>query len=274
MAQIMNLSENITRQLISGLSEKSEKPNETLNNSLRLLAKWRSVLIQNTLLAKEGTHVLQGPLKGLDFIEQSAEGCHIAKLLGCYEQPLQSHIEKVIKGNYSKILNIGCAEGYYAVGFAKSMPRVISLAFDTDHNAQEICKKLAQKNEVNSRVKVSGLFSPRDFEKFSNEAVLVFCDIEGAEEELLDPKIAPALIMMDIIVESHECIKKGITDKLISRFRQTHEIQLVVDDGARQLKNPPVWFTQLSHLDQLLATWEWRAGPTPWLVMHSREKGV
>ena len=52
-----------------------------LNNGLRLLAKWRSVLIQNTLLQQHGTLVMQGPLKGLDFLPQSAEGCQIAGLL-------------------------------------------------------------------------------------------------------------------------------------------------------------------------------------------------
>ena len=30
---------------------------------------------------------------------------------------------------------------------------------------------------------------------------------------------------------------------------------------------PPAWFNNLAHLDQLLATWEWRSGATPWLVM-------
>lgn len=30
------------------------------------------------------------------------------------------------------------------------------------------------------------------------------------------------------------------------------------------------WFNNLAHLDQLLATWEWRSGPTPWLVMKTK----
>ena len=107
----MSLSETVTKQLLSSLSKESANPNDTLNNALRLLSKWRSVLLQNTLLEKEGTRVLQGPLKGLDFIEQSAEGCHIAKLIGCYEQPLQPYITAAIKKDYSTVLNIGCAEG-------------------------------------------------------------------------------------------------------------------------------------------------------------------
>ena len=266
----MTLAEKISSQAVSMLSNKTD--NGTLNNTLRLLSKWRSVLIQNTLLEKEGTRVIQGPLKGLDFIEQSAEGCHIAKLLGCYEQPLQPYISAAISKGYTTVLNIGCAEGYYAVGLARAMPEVKSLAFDTDPKAQVACKELAAKNGVSNRVEVSGLFTPSNFADYDQSSTLVFCDIEGAELELLDPEIAPALKSMDIIVESHECLRAGITDALITRFSVTHDIQLITDNGSRQLENSPAWFKQLSHLDQLLATWEWRSGPTPWLVMHPKAR--
>jgi hypothetical protein len=238
-----------------------------LNNALRLLSKWRSVLIQNTLLQQQGTIVMQGPLQGLDFLAQSAEGCHIAKLLGCYEQPLQPFIQDAIGAGYPTILNIGCAEGYYAVGMALRMPNTRVLAHDLNPKAQEICAELAHKNKVSDRVTVGGLFTPADFAAYSGQKVLLMCDIEGAERELLDPALAPALKGMDIIVESHECLIHGITQLLIERFKATHDIKLVQDDGQRQLVTPPAWFVNLAHLDQLLATWEWRSGPTPWLVM-------
>jgi hypothetical protein len=32
----------------------------------------------------------------------------------------------------------------------------------------------------------------------------------------------------------------------------------------------PAWLQELAHLDQLLAVWEWRAAPTPWLVMRPK----
>jgi hypothetical protein len=76
---------------------------------LRLFSKWRSVLIQNTLLQLHGTHVMHGPLTGMDFLSQSAEGCHVAKIIGTYEQPLQPYIEAAIDQKYETILNIGCA---------------------------------------------------------------------------------------------------------------------------------------------------------------------
>lgn len=266
----MSLHAQIRQQLTQQINQQSGAAVDdpvTLNNALRLLSKWRSVLIQNTLLQQQGTIVMQGPLQGLDFLPQSAEGCHIAKLLGCYEQPLQPYIEQAIQKQYATILNIGCAEGYYAVGMAKRMPGTRVLAHDLNPKALDISAALAQKNGVSDRVTIGGLFTPDDFATHAEQDVLVMCDIEGAERELLNPESAPALQSMDIIVESHECLIPGITQLLIDRFKATHNITLVQDDGQRQLVKPPAWFLNLAHLDQLLATWEWRSGPTPWLVM-------
>jgi SAM-dependent methyltransferase len=265
----MSLEQNIQSQLLTQL-QGVQASQAQLNNALRLLSKWRSVLIQNTLLQQQGTVVVQGPLAGMDFLPQSAEGCHIAKLLGCYEQPLQPFIEEAIVNAYPTILNIGCAEGYYAVGMARRMPSTQVLAFDLNPKAQEVCTALAQKNTVSDRVKVGALFKPQDFEDYGGQKVLVLCDIEGAEKDLLDPEVAPALKGMDLIVESHECLLPGITQLLINRFKDTHQITLVQDNGQRQLSDTPQWFNNLAHLDQLLATWEWRSGATPWLVMKAK----
>ena len=263
----MSFHNNI-RQELACLFETSEIDEEgQLNNGLHLLSKWRSVLIQNTWLQSQGTEVFHGPLIGLDFLRQSTEGCHLAKLLGSYEQPLQPFIEAAIQAQYSLILNIGCAEGYYAVGMARRMPATRVLAFDLDLNAQRVCTELIAKNKVTDRVTVGALFKPADFAQHMGQKVLVLCDIEGAERELLDPVNAPALLGMDVIVESHECLIPGITELLINRFKESHQITLVQDNGQRQLPPMPAWFNNLAHLDQLLATWEWRSGATPWLVM-------
>ncbi len=268
-----SINSQVQKQLQSILSQATPdnaSEQAQLNNALRLLSKWRSVLIQNTLLKSQGTVVMQGPLAGMDFLPQSAEGCHIAKLLGCYEQPLQPFIEEAINLAYPTILNIGCAEGYYAVGMVRRMPSTQVLAFDLNPKAQEVCSALAQKNGMSDRVKVGALFKPEDFDAYRNQKVLVLCDVEGAEKELLNPEVAQALKGMDLIIESHECLIPGITQTLIDRFKDSHNITLVQDNGQRQLQDSPQWFKNLAHLDQLLATWEWRSGATPWLVMKAR----
>ncbi len=152
------------------------------------------------------------------------------------------------------------------------MPSTQVLAFDINPKAQEVCAALAQKNAVSDRVKVGALFKPEDFEAYGGQRVLVLCDIEGAEKDLLNPEVAPALKGMDLIVESHECLLPGIMQLLINRFKDTHQITLVQDNGQRQLQDAPQWFNNLAHLDQLLATWEWRSGATPWLVMKTKQQ--
>ena len=270
--KMSELSELITNQMRTLICDATEDPNIKLNNGLRLLAKWRSLLIQNTLLEKNGVGVLQGPLKGLNFVEQSSEGCHVAKLLGCYEQPLQPYLLRAINRNYGTLINIGCAEGYYAVGLAVAMPNTNSLAFDTDENAQKACADLAKKNGVADRVKIGKHFNIQKFADYESHNALVLCDIEGAERDLLDPIKAPALSNLDIIVESHECLVRGITEELTRRFSSSHNIIRVNDNGQRSLEEAPKWFAEMAHLDQLLATWEWRSGPTPWLVMDAKNK--
>jgi len=270
----MSIHITIRDQLRKNLALDAQDEIVRLNNALRLLSKWRSVLIQNTLLRHSGTIVQQGPFFGLDFLENSAEGCHIAKLLGCYEQPLQPFIERAIASQYPEILNIGCAEGFYAVGLAKRMPNTRVYAYDTNDNAQKVCRGLAEKNGVANRIRIDSIFHTHDFSNFADRNILVICDIEGGERDLLDPAHAPSLKSMDVIVESHECLVPGVTQLLIDRFNDSHDITLVRDNGQRALSNPPEWFENLAHLDQLLATWEWRAGPTPWLVMRSKKFSI
>ena len=169
----MSFHANVRQQLLSLLKNGEADESAQLNNTLRLLSKWRSVLLGNTLLHHQGTVVMAGPLKGMDFLAQSAEGCHIAKLLGCYEQPLHFAIEEAIAAEYPQILNIGCAEGYYAVGMARRMPHTRVHAFDLNANAREICAELAQKNGVAGQVTIGELFQPQDFDTYADQKTLV-----------------------------------------------------------------------------------------------------
>ncbi len=263
----MSLHDDIRSAILANLEVKHDDEIIQLNNALRLLAKHRCVLIQNTFIKNNGLSVLQGPFAGLNFLKTSAEGCHIPKLLGCYEQPLLPYIEKAIEGEYQAVVNIGSAEGYYAVGMALRMPNAVFHAFDLSDAARAFCYELAKSNNVSERVQIGSLFETGDFDKFRDVETLILCDIEGGEVDLLDPKAAPSLKKFDIIVEAHEGDYPGTIQALLDRFRETHSVEIIYDSGHRYLYDVPSWFLKLSHLDQLLATWEWRSASTPWLIM-------
>jgi len=114
-----------------------------------------------------------------------------------------------------------------------------------------------------------GEFAPQDFQAFAGRNVLVLVDCEGAEDDILKPDLGPALAGMNLIVETHDVFRPGVKARLIERFSPTHDIT-VVDLGPKTMPLP-AWLQEFAHLDQLLAVWEWRSAPTPWLGM--RPKG-
>jgi len=261
----MNLHQHIQSQLLVLLNQ--APPSEaSLNNALRLLAKYRSTLIQNTLVQQHGTRVMAGPFAGMDFIEHSAEGCHVPKLLGCYEEELHPFLNALPQARYTTVLNIGCAEGYYAVGIKRLLPEVRVLAYDINPAAQEACRALADKNAI--EIEIGAEFKSEDFAQFAGEKVLVWCDIEGAEIDLLDPAKAPALSGMDLLVELHPTPKGHTVGIVPQRFATTHHIEIREARGHNPILPP--FLKQLGHLDQLLAQWEWRSAPTPWAIMRAR----
>jgi len=265
----MSLQKSIKLSLVNYLSEDSKNEINQLNDSLRLLCKWRSLLITNTYIQKCGVGIFQGPFKDMQFLNQSSEGCHMAKLFGTYEQPLHKYIEEIISTKYETIFNIGSAEGYYSVGLATRMQTTKILSFDLNVAAQKACIELAKKNNVSKSIEVFGEFHPELVKSHENEKCLILCDVEGEENRLLDIANYPALIKFDILVESHDCFKSGMTEELVNRFSPTHQIIIINDNGQRHLDIQPEWFLKFSHLDQLLAVWEWRSGPTPWIFMKS-----
>lgn len=239
-----------------------------LEAGLRLLAKWRSQMLANTYVGKHGVTVFQGPFQGMTYLEQSTEGALIARLLGCYEAELHPHLAAIASEGLDCVIDVGCAEGYYAVGLARQLPEVTVYAHDISEEARNACTALAARNEVSDRVIVGGEFKPQDFEAFAGRRVLVLVDAEGAELEVLRPDLSPALAGMKLIVETHDVFRPGALATLMERFGPTHDIIRV--DAQGKVFEMPEWLRELSHLDQVLASWEWREKPTPWLVMRPK----
>ncbi|HET7884042.1 MAG TPA: class I SAM-dependent methyltransferase [Acetobacteraceae bacterium] len=241
---------------------------DKLNLALRLLAKYRATLLQNTVVQQCGTTVQSGPFAGMRFVAQSTEGCHVPKLLGCYEAELHPHIVAAAGRGYDAVINIGAAEGYYAVGLARLLPAAQVYAYDTNAASHAVCRAVAESNGVADRIIIGSTFHAGDFETFAGQRTLVVCDIEGGETTLLDPERNPALHAMDLIVELHDGPQAKPSALIPERFAATHDITMVRHAGHEVAL--PALFEPLGHLDQLLAVWEWRSAPTPWAVMLAR----
>jgi hypothetical protein len=260
-------TENLLR---NELAARTKLTTTDLAGLLRLLAKWRhelvSAVLRTELLRTQHELVVQtGPFAGMYFSDHTTEGCYAPRLLGFYEHELHSDLEQLITRGFTTVLNIGCSGGYYAIGLARRMPSARVFAYDTDPYAQAFCRQLAQTNGVADRVSVGGLFRGDDFSRFATTDTLLVMDIEGDEVELLDPFAHPALRGMAILVECHDGMQPDASGEIARRFSGTHRVKRI----EHRLAAPelPDCLRKLQQLDQLLAIWEWRATPTPWLVM-------
>lgn len=265
----MGLHATYADRLRKLVTENPDLPDgELMARALIMSAVWRSKVWANTLATLD-THVRAGPFKGMNYVVKSAEGALLPRLQGVYERELHAELYRFAEEGLDCVVDIGCAEGYYAVGLAMLMPKVAVFAHDIDPVAQRRCSLLATENGVADRVTVGGVFNGEDFERFATRRTLVFIDAEGIENELLDPALYPALQSLSIIVETHPQARPGVTQRLTDRFAATHDVTRI--DPQVQAAEVDPRLSGASHLDMVLAVWEWRAGPTPWLVM--RPKG-
>jgi hypothetical protein len=262
------LTQNTVRLLRERVAKLPDDPGmEDLNQLLRLLAIWRARALASTYVAHEGARVRSGPFAGMAY-SGATEGSQIARMLGVYEAGLHPHIRAFAAEGLDCLIDVGCAEGYYAVGLARMMPGLTVYAHDISESAREACAALAASNDVSDRVIIGGEFKPGDFEAFAGRRVLVMVDAEGAELDILQPALSPALAGMNVIVETHDVFRPGSLETLRARFSPTHSI-VQVGQGQQIIDMPP-WLSDLSQLDQLLAIWEWRLAATPWLVMRPK----
>lgn len=264
----MNVHETALAKLRIFLEDDRLPPVDKLRHVLRLTASHRVNLIGNTLVHFGGLRVRSGPFAGMVIPNRATEGCFVPKLLGCYEAELHPVIHHISERGYTNVVNIGCAEGYYAVGLARLLPNSRIWAYDTDENARTMCARVAEENQVRDRITISGTFGPEDFKAFPAGDTVVICDIEGSEHELLDPVKAPALAGFDIQVELHNNFEIPLNQAFMERFSTSHDIQRILP-SVRDIEAYPE-LRDLEHLDQLLAFWEFRRGPNPWLFMTAR----
>ena len=242
---------------------------ERLAAALRVLAKWRAQVIANTIVQRGGSVISHGPFRGMDYQVSASEGGYVPRRLGVYEASLGPVIEEIVTRAYPRIIDVGCAEGYYAVGLARRIPDTMVEAYDTDPKARAACARLATLNGVSDRITIGTEIGHGALQDLSDPPTVVLCDIEGAERVLIDPARAPGLLDCDLLVETHDGIAPGVLRLLTERFTATHRIQTI---GRVLLPEAlPDWAERLSDLDRLLMLWEWRASPTPWLWMTRRQ---
>jgi len=225
-------------------------------------------------VATRGLTVQAGPFQGLGYGSDVAtpdrlmSHALLPKLLGCYEAELHPAISDLRRHGYSRILNIGCAEGYYAVGLARTVHAPI-FAFDNDASARRLLGLMVTQNGVAGRITLGLECTPKHIEELTTERALVISDCEGCERYLFSESMIPHLRRCDLIIELHDCVDPTISHIVPARFATTHDVQ-IVPRVSRDPANYPA-LRDLPPYAQALAVNEFRWGTIMWGVFRSKE---
>lgn len=233
----------------------------------RSLMKDRTHHLAEIIKRESGMRVMGGPFKGLSLPDAMSWGDLAPKLLGLYESELAGAVDALVAGAPSRVVNVGCAEGYYAVGLARRLPGTEVIAYDTDPSAQALSALCAKLNDV--PLTVRGTCSPEELAALarSEPRLAVVLDCEGFERELL--LTAPdAFRTAAILVECHDTIHPGITDRLAQAFAPSHTVTRI-SQGPRNPHAIPL-LQGWNEADRWLVVSERRAAVMCWLWMEPK----
>ncbi len=231
----------------------------------------RSLRLERITESRIGLTVQSGPFAGMQYIRVPPGYAFIPKVLGIYEQELHRLVNDLLRNGYITLINVGSAEGYYAVGFAYSDPEIRVYAFDIDPREQDHCRALVSANHLDSRVTIGGRCDCAELERLINEKTLIVMDCEGCEYDLLDLERAPSLARADMLVEIHDYQgKQNGTDILTARFASTHEITVISSVPRRIEDYPALNFLRDPAARQRAVTE--REGHQDWIFFRSRQR--
>ena len=177
----------------------------------------------------DGKNVKRGTFEGMMYPSLESYGSVLAaKLLGSYEHELEPAVTETLQKPYEHILDIGCAEGYYAVGYALRLPTSRIHAFDINQEALSRCKEMAVINKVSDRFTYYKQCTAEFLNNFDfSQPCLIISDCEGYEAELFTPEVVRHLAKCDLLIEVHEKLRPGVTDSLSNLFLPTHQVQRI-----------------------------------------------
>lgn len=181
-----------------------------------------------TIMSRSGMRVMTGPFQGMRCVSEAQGSCLPPKLIGCYERELHGVFEAYRKQPVEVVIDIGAAEGYYAVGVLHAGIARRSIAYEAAEEGGKLLREMTRLNGMEDRLTVKGFCRPEDLQAelaaAAGVSTLLIVDVEGAEELLLDPERVPGVRKVDILVELHDTVVPGITDRIRNWFSESHTI--------------------------------------------------
>ncbi len=238
------------------------------------------------LLGDSPARILAGPFKGMKCIGDGFGAEYTPKILGTYELEYASDLRARLEHGHDVFVDVGAAEGYFAVGFLIRNPDARCVAFELSADARRLLLRNATLNGVAGRLDIRGAADAATLNAslVGSRRPWVLCDCEGAECDILDPVAAPNLRACHIILEVHGNLAvppesgqhhtRAMATLIQRRFGETHRIREIAASPRTPAHWPTTLMTDASEHDQLCAMSETRSPDAMWQVMEPRSPNL
>lgn len=244
------------------------------HNITKVFFEWGSRLIVRRITQMTGMRVVTGPFEGMVVANEHIYGAPVAKLLGTYEKELHQYVTRILENEPCTVLDVGGAEGYYAIGMALRERVEKVIVWESLEAGRALIEHLARTNCVLDKVMIQGECQESSLYEavVSRPVGALIMDVEGAELELLSTRVCAALRGWSFIVEGHDFLRSGCTQELISRFESTHQI-FTVQSRKRLVEDFPLKLNMAGTLKVWLMN-EGRPGGMCWVIGSPEQKVI
>ena len=225
---------------------------------------WNLISLEH---AKKNNFTVQnGLFKGLQINKDISwgKGDIASKIYGLYENNVQSILKKIKK---PILVDIGSADGFFAVGCLYSGLSKFCYAFEQSQKGQEVLLKTAQTNNVIKKISIKGKVTSKNFISLlpidiDLSKTVIICDIEGEEYNFLNDHILSKCKKANFIVEMHKTNNINDKNKLYKKMCKFFDVSIIIDGNKNYNETPQLH--NLNDIDRLLLTCEGRSYIGEW----------
>ena len=194
-------------------------------------------------------------------------------ILGVYEKHILDQLIKFSKHKNTIFIDIGAADGYFAIGSAYSGLFQKVYAFEIQKNGREILSENAKANNCDKNIIIKSEANFNTLKEIIDihTSAVILIDIEGGEFTLLNDQTLKLLRNCNVVIELHPSLVKDGNKKeseLINSAKKFFKFSLI----KRENYNPNLYeeLDSFSDEERLLAFSEGREANMNWLILEPK----
>ena len=184
--------------------------------------------------AKKHNFIVQkGIFKNLKLYHRISwgKGDIASKIYGFYENKIQEKLKDLKK---PILIDIGAADGFFAIGSLKSKICDFCYAFEETKKSRENLYITAEINDVKNNISIMGGVTKDNFfsllpSEIDFSQTIILCDIEGGEFNFFTNEILKKIKYSNIIIEIHDN-KYNLEIDLLERVKKYFDVSIIIDN--------------------------------------------